>query len=124
MTFWFVYDAKSWSPQDAEVAELLPPGISFNRIASFEDNADHPLFALLYHTDGLRGFTQGRRSMSTALTALRKTILSGLALAFAGELAACAPEEGSPEWCENMKRKHKQEWTVREAEAYTKNCPF
>ena len=56
MTFWFVYDAKSWSPQDAEVAEFLPPSVSFNRIASFEDNANHPLFALLYHTDGLRAF--------------------------------------------------------------------
>ena len=59
MTFWFVYDAKSWSPQDGEVADILPPGVSFNRIASFEDNAGHPLFALLYHTDGLRAFNMG-----------------------------------------------------------------
>ena len=62
--------------------------------------------------------------MSAALRALRKTILSGLALAFAGGLTACAPEEGSSEWCENMKQKHQEEWTVREAEAYTKNCLF
>jgi len=55
---------------------------------------------------------------------LRKITLSALTMAFVGGLAACAPEEGSPEWRENMKQKAKEEWTVKEATAYTENCLF
>jgi len=39
-------------------------------------------------------------------------------------LAACAPEVGSKEWCEDMKEKPKADWTVGDAADFAKNCIF
>jgi hypothetical protein len=39
-------------------------------------------------------------------------------------LAACSPEVGSKEWCEDLKDKPNGEWTVNEAKNYTKHCLF
>ena len=49
-----------------------------------------------------------------------RMILIGF-LALAG-LVACAPEVGSPAWCEDMDEKSKGDWTVNEAEAYVRSC--
>ncbi len=37
-------------------------------------------------------------------------------------LAACSPEVGSKEWCEDMKKKDKGGWTADEAKEFAKNC--
>lgn len=37
-------------------------------------------------------------------------------------LAACEPEVGSPEWCEEMEDKPTGDWTVNEASAFTRHC--
>tara|TARA_B100000676_G_scaffold29535_1_gene27606 strand:+ start:1608 stop:1796 length:189 start_codon:yes stop_codon:yes gene_type:complete len=40
----------------------------------------------------------------------------------AGLLAACSPEVGSKEWCEDLKAKGKGDWTANEAADFTKHC--
>ena len=37
-------------------------------------------------------------------------------------LAACSPEVGSDEWCNDMKEKAKGDWTASEASDFAKNC--
>ncbi len=37
-------------------------------------------------------------------------------------LAACAPEVGSPKWCEAMKEKPRGDWTANEALDFARNC--
>lgn len=39
-------------------------------------------------------------------------------------LAACAPEVGSRDWCEDMRQKPKGDWTMQEAKDYAKHCVF
>jgi len=34
----------------------------------------------------------------------------------------CAPAIGSEEWCKDMKKKPKGDWTATEAKDYTKHC--
>lgn len=45
-----------------------------------------------------------------------------LALLLSGGLAACSPEVGSPEWCEDMKQKDKGDWSSNEAADFAKSC--
>jgi hypothetical protein len=40
----------------------------------------------------------------------------------AGWLAACAPEVGSPEWCEAMREKPRGDWTANEALEFARSC--
>ncbi len=37
-------------------------------------------------------------------------------------LAACSPEVGSDEWCNDMKEKARGDWTASEAADFAKNC--
>jgi len=37
-------------------------------------------------------------------------------------VAACSPEVGSKEWCEDMKQKSKGDWTASEAGDFAKHC--
>ena len=37
-------------------------------------------------------------------------------------LAACAPEVGSPKWCEAMKEKPRGDWTANEALDFARHC--
>jgi len=46
-----------------------------------------------------------------------------LALVFS-ILTACTPEVGSKEWCEEMKKKPKGDWTANEAADFGKHCIF
>lgn len=39
-------------------------------------------------------------------------------------LVACAPEIGSKQWCENMDKKDKGDWTMTETKDYAKHCVF
>ena len=38
--------------------------------------------------------------------------------------AGCAPEVGSDEWCEDMDKKDKGDWSANEAKEYAKSCVF
>ena len=53
---------------------------------------------------------------------LQKVLTLGFVAAFGLGVAACAPEVGSPDWCEQMKEKPKGEWTANEMGEFTKNC--
>lgn len=53
---------------------------------------------------------------------LQKVLTLGFVAAFGLGVAACAPEVGSPDWCEQMKEKPKGEWSANEMGEFTKNC--
>ena len=55
---------------------------------------------------------------------MRNTLRVAIVLALAALLAACSPEVGSEEWCEEMKNKPKGEWTANEATDFAKHCVF
>jgi hypothetical protein len=40
----------------------------------------------------------------------------------AGWLVACAPEVGSPRWCEAMREKARGDWTGNEALEFARSC--
>lgn len=70
-----------------------------------------------------------RREMLFSLELVRdptglnmKKILATLSITFL--LAACAPEVGSEEWCEDMDEKAKGDWSTNEATEYAKSCVF
>jgi hypothetical protein len=37
-------------------------------------------------------------------------------------LAGCAPEVGSPKWCEAMREKPRGDWTANEALEFARSC--
>lgn len=45
-----------------------------------------------------------------------------LAAAFLTALGACSPEVGSEEWCNDLKKKDKGDWTANEAADFAKHC--
>jgi hypothetical protein len=47
---------------------------------------------------------------------------AGVILGLAAFIAACSPEVGSKEWCEDMKNKPKGDWTANEAADFAKHC--
>lgn len=49
---------------------------------------------------------------------LTAVVLAGFTLG----LAACSPEVGSKEWCQQMKEKGKADWTANEAKDFAKHC--
>lgn len=46
----------------------------------------------------------------------------GVIAGFVAMLAACSPEVGSKEWCDDMKTKPKGDWTANEAADFAKHC--
>ena len=56
------------------------------------------------------------------MTKSRTTILFAFLALFT--LGACSPEVGSKEWCDDMKKKDKGDWSVNEATDFTKHCVF
>ncbi|HEY8520283.1 MAG TPA: DUF3012 domain-containing protein [Gammaproteobacteria bacterium] len=57
--------------------------------------------------------------MHTLLPALRLVWLCALGVAV---LAGCAPEVGSPRWCEAMREKPRGDWTANEALDFARHC--
>jgi len=47
---------------------------------------------------------------------------AGVILGLAAFIAACSPEVGSKEWCDDMKNKPKGDWTATEATDFAKHC--
>ena len=39
-------------------------------------------------------------------------------------LAACAPEVGSPRWCDAMREKPRGDWTGNEVVEFARSCAF
>ena len=37
-------------------------------------------------------------------------------------LTACAPAVGSKEWCEDLKKKPRSDWTAYDAKKFAKSC--
>ena len=58
--------------------------------------------------------------MTTSMN--KSTAFLGMLAAFAIALTGCAPEIGSPRWCEAMKEKPPGDWTTNEALEYARNC--
>ena len=48
-----------------------------------------------------------------------KVMFAAAALA---AVAACSPEVGSKEWCDDLKEKDKAQWTAAEAADFAKHC--
>lgn len=52
-----------------------------------------------------------------------KTLVRGvLVLMCVGFLAACEPEVGSADWCEDLKEKPRGDWTANELAEFAKSC--
>jgi hypothetical protein len=51
-----------------------------------------------------------------------RVLLRAMVLLTAAWLAACAPEVGSPEWCEAMREKPRGDWTANEALEFARSC--
>jgi len=43
-------------------------------------------------------------------------------MAMAAWLCGCAPEVGSPRWCEAMREKPRGDWTANEALEFARSC--
>ncbi len=50
----------------------------------------------------------------------RLPVILGAALAVL--VAACSPEVGSDEWCNDLKEKDKADWSANEVADFTKHC--
>ena len=53
---------------------------------------------------------------------MRVLVRARLGVVAASWLAACAPEVGSPEWCDAMTEKARGDWTATEALDFARNC--
>lgn len=50
------------------------------------------------------------------------SLIVGFALLTATGLSACSPAVGSKEWCEDMKKKPKGDWSTNDAANFAKSC--
>lgn len=56
---------------------------------------------------------------------IARLVVAGIGvLTVLGLVAACTPEVGSKEWCQQMKEKPKGDWTANEAADFAKHCIF
>jgi hypothetical protein len=55
---------------------------------------------------------------------IKKIVVAMGGVLFITALAACSPEVGSKEWCEDLKAKPKGEWTSNEVADFAKSCVF
>jgi hypothetical protein len=54
--------------------------------------------------------------------AMRGVWRAAVLASVAAWLAACAPEVGSPRWCEAMREKPRGDWTANEALEFARSC--
>jgi hypothetical protein len=47
---------------------------------------------------------------------------AAVVVALTAWLTACAPEVGSPRWCEAMREKPRGDWTANEALEFARSC--
>jgi hypothetical protein len=53
---------------------------------------------------------------------MRSLIRATAWLTVAAWLAGCAPEVGSPRWCDAMREKPRGDWTANEALEFARSC--
>ena len=53
---------------------------------------------------------------------MRVLLRAAWLVAVASWLAACAPEVGSPKWCEAMREKPRGDWTGNEVLEFARSC--
>jgi hypothetical protein len=53
---------------------------------------------------------------------MRATSGAFLILGLAAWLGGCAPETGSPRWCETMRDKPSGDWSANEAVEFARSC--
>ena len=65
-------------------------------------------------------------ALGTLLTGMEMTklIKTSSSLVILLMFAACAPEVGSEEWCEDMDETVKGDWTANDAREYARSCVF
>lgn len=61
----------------------------------------------------------GTKIDGAAMLGLKRAVVLAAMLAL---LAACAPEVGSPRWCEAMREKPRGDWTANEAVEFARSC--
>ena len=61
----------------------------------------------------------GEQINGAAMRGLKRAIVLA---AMTTMLAACAPEVGSPKWCEAMREKPRGDWTANEALEFARSC--
>lgn len=52
------------------------------------------------------------------------SILTGALLSCVLLMQGCSPEVGSKEWCSDLEKKPKGDWTANEAKDYATHCIF
>lgn len=52
----------------------------------------------------------------------KMSLTVAVAVVLSTGLAACSPEVGSKDWCEDMKKKDKGTWNANEATEFAKSC--
>ena len=55
---------------------------------------------------------------------MKKVKLAVVGVSMALLFAACAPEVGSPDWCDDMDDTDKADWSSNDAKEYATNCVF
>lgn len=55
---------------------------------------------------------------------MKKVKLAMVGFLMALLLSACAPEVGSPKWCDDMDDTNKGDWSTNDAKEYANNCVF
>jgi hypothetical protein len=60
--------------------------------------------------------------MADGVGAMRGLWRVTMLLAVTAWLTACAPEVGSPRWCEAMREKPRGDWTANEALEFARSC--
>lgn len=55
---------------------------------------------------------------------MKKTFVCVYVVLFCSVLTACSPEVGSVEWCEDMDKKAKSDWSMNDVKTYAENCVF
>jgi hypothetical protein len=62
--------------------------------------------------------------MAEGAGAMRGLRRATMLLTVTAWLTACAPEVGSPRWCEAMREKPRGDWTANEALEFARSCVF
>jgi Protein of unknown function (DUF3012) len=63
-------------------------------------------------------------TLANGRSAMRELRRAVVLVAMTTWLAACAPEVGSPRWCEAMSEKPRGDWTGNEVVEYARSCVF
>lgn len=72
--------------------------------------------------DGCSRMAAGSNERMNGAGAMRSLRRAVVLIGVTTWLAACAPEVGSPRWCEAMREKPRGDWTANEALEFARSC--